>query len=264
MKKNIIKIGIFIIFIILFFFLFNLWKNKKQEETIKEEEKIEKEETLKIEGIDIQDCTDKKTFYFEHKGLRYYLSCLSDVKVTFQGKNISLQEAIEEDLITMEELTQKLPIVEAIPSISSTIYKVDENEDIFNLSIIKCNTQTGNQDYYLGNENMKYENSFCERNCNFIRTYHILNIEENKDPNYYSATLMQYQGEEIRTVKIKKDLNQKYKMNAAYEFTFTKDELDLVTDDSMKNLFETFRVIKVEQTDKTGLNQTQEKICQIK
>ena len=263
MKKNILIIIILIILIIFGYFLFNVWKDKKLEEE-KVEEQIKNEEMLKIEGIDLQNCTNKKSFYFEHSGVRYYLSCLSDIKVKVKNKNLSLQEAIEEDLIQMEEIIDKMPISEAIPSISSVIYKAEENKDISNLSIIKCNTQTGNQDYYIGNKDMKYENGFCDRDCTFTRTFHILNVERNKDPNYYNVTLMQYQGNEIENVKIKKDLNPKYKMNAAYEFTFIKDELDLLTDDSMKNIFEAFHVMKVEETDKEGIHQIQEKICQIK
>jgi len=263
MKKKILKIFIFILVVLLFSYFVYLFKskpsnNKEQKEENKEEVKLE------VTGITNEICDTSKEFYFEAGGIRYYLSCLSHVNVKLGKNEYSLEDAIKNDVITMDDIISKMSNGDAIPEIASIIYKSEENSEVSNLSIIKCSTQVGNKDYYIGNNTLKYEKGFCERNCKFTKTYHILNVEANSDNNYYDVTIMQYGGDEITTVKVKKELMEKYKMNAAYEFTFRKDELDYTDDDSIKNLFNTFVLDSIAKTDKEKEEQIQEEICRIK
>lgn len=260
MKKRFVKIVSLILIALLFSFFIYLFKKEKPKQKEPESE-LEETSTMKIEGIRYGNCERSKSFYLEQGEIRYYLSCLTEVKLTINKEEYTLKKALEDNLIKIDDLLEKMSMSE---SDSFLLYKAEDEESISNLSILKCNTVKGNHDYYIGDSSMKYEEGFCERNCTFTRTFHILSVEQNIDSNYYDVTLMQYQGEEIETVKVKKELNQKYQMNAAYEFTFTKDELDYMTDDSIRNLFDTFIVNNVSKTEKTGLDQTQEKICQIK
>jgi len=263
MKKN-IKKGILFFFILMLIIVSFLFLNKKDiKEPIKKEENNEKEVIIKAEGIKDEACDTNKKIYIEKNGLRYYLVCLTDVKVKLDSKEYTLKDAIEKDYIKMDDLINKMSSGEAIPAISSTIYKFQE-DDIKNLSIIHCNTQDGNMDYYIGDSSLEYKKGICERTCNFTRTYHILSVVPNENNEYYDVTLTTYDGTDIATITVKKELMEKYKMNDAYEFTFKKDELDYIQNDSISSLFNTFIVSKIERTEKEKENEIKDEICKIK
>lgn len=263
MKKKFIKVILLIAVLLLILFGIFFFNEEKQLSKEPDEELKETENIVKVEGVTNSNCDSNKEFYLEKNGIRYYLVCLNTVKVNINKNEYTLKEALENKYINMDLLISKMSNGEAIPTISSTLYKSKE-DDIKNLSIIHCNTQKGNIDYYIGDNSLEYKEGYCDRTCNFTRTYHILSVVANDDTNYYNVTLTTYDGKDLETVKVKKELMEKYKMNEAYEFTFRKDELDYIEDDSIKKLFNTFVVSKIEKTDKQKENQIQDKICKIK
>ena len=93
---------------------------------------------------------------------------------------------------------------------------------------------------------------------NFTRTYEVLNIEESNDENYLYLTIRQFQQEEVETVKVLKNLANSIEINKNYEFTFKKANLNI--EDSIKSIFENAELISIKETDKTGLEQIQEKV----
>ena len=128
------------------------------------------------------------------------------------------------------------------------------------IEIIKCNTLDGNRDIYIGNDKMDIElkGNYCGHNGNnqknFTRTYYIISAIEDNDENYIDVTLRQFQGDP-EIVKIDKSANIVVGKN--YEFTFlTYTKFD----DTIKNIFENSTLLKIEETNKTGLSQVNEEI----
>ena len=107
----------------------------------------------------------------------------------------------------------------------------------------------------IQNENLSIINN--QKN-NFTRTYEVLNIEESNDENYLYLTIRQFQQEEVETVKVLKNLANSIEINKNYEFTFKKANLNI--EDSIKSIFENAELISIKETDKTGLEQIQEKV----
>ena len=90
----------------------------------------------------------------------------------------------------------------------------------------------------------------------FIRTYKILNIAPSNDENYLYLTIRQFQAEEVKTVKISKNIYNDYEVNKSYEFTFKKTNTTL--EDNIESIFTNTKLIKVEKTNKVGLEQKNE------
>ena len=116
------------------------------------------------------------------------------------------------------------------------------------------------KDIYIGNTTMGYEEGFCKRKTTkskeFIRTYKVLNIAPSNDENYLYLTIRQFQAEEVETVKISKNIYNNYEVNKCYEFTFKKTNQTL--EDNIKSIFTNTKLIKVEKTNKVGLEQKNE------
>lgn len=97
-------------------------------------------------------------------------------------------------------------------------------------------------------------------NVEFVRTYHIVadlrKTDQTGNYNYYVIEKFQYDNPIV--VKVEK----KYKLeeNVNYEFTFKGGIDELKTNYSMEEIFEQFRVINIQKTDKEGLEQRQDKI----
>lgn len=249
MKKKIIWIVFILIMLGSSFFVHVLFDRKE------EKEKVELNEPLKINYEILDPCSDEKNFYLEENGTRYYLSCITDLTVKIKGETYPLKVALEEKKIKMEDLVNENTF--SLENEQVKLYQISTPEK--DLSILTCKN---NEDYYIGSS-LEVKPSFCKRTCQFKRTYHILNIE-NMDEENLRLTVMAFQGDEIAEVVVKKSVYENFKPNKAYEFTFDKDELDNVNKDTIQNIFETFPLVKVEETKKTGLEQTQDEICKIK
>lgn len=127
--------------------------------------------------------------------------------------------------------------------------------------VIICNTLEGNKDIYFGTPNIEknMQGTYCGKiqndKCTFTRTYHILNITEDDHEDYINVTLKEFQLNQS-LVRMKK----KYKIEEGknYEFTFSTYQ---TYDDTVENIFNNSTLLEVKETNKTGLNQTNEPIC---
>ena len=92
----------------------------------------------------------------------------------------------------------------------------------------------------------------------FIRTFHIYHIIDNNQNDYVFVTIGGYQGEEVDTVRISRDLVSSLELNKNYEFTFK------ITDDNIHegihSIFERSEIVKIEETTKEGKDQINEEI----
>lgn len=91
----------------------------------------------------------------------------------------------------------------------------------------------------------------------FTRTYNIIDVIENNSLEYDSFEIKQYQNEKSYIVDVKKDLAKNIEKNKNYEFTF-KINKDVIIEDEIKAIFDNYEIVDVVETDKVGLEQTQE------
>ena len=54
----------------------------------------------------------------------------------------------------------------------------------------------------------------------FIKTYNVLNVADSNDENYIYLTIRQFQEEEVKTVKVQRNLANGIEITKDYEFTF--------------------------------------------
>jgi len=95
--------------------------------------------------------------------------------------------------------------------------------------------------------------------CTVIRTYMIENISNSNDENYTYVTISEFQTEGIFTIKIPKIESEKLKEKESYEFTFKTNEKDI--GDTTDNLFNNSEIIKIEHSNKVGLDRTNTYYC---
>lgn len=97
-------------------------------------------------------------------------------------------------------------------------------------------------------------------NVEFVRTYHVVSDLRKSDQtgNYSYYVIEKFQYDNPIVIKVEK----KYKLeeNANYEFTFKGGIDELKTDYSMEEIFDQFRIINIQKTDKEGLEQRQDEI----
>jgi len=112
----------------------------------------------------------------------------------------------------------------------------------------------------IENSNDKYFNSNAkmdEEIMTFTRTYHVIDVVLNNSVVYDSFKIQQFQDEEIVVVDIKKELAKMIQVGNNYEFQFRKDA-DINVEDDIKKIFESYELVSIVGTNKTGLDQVQE------
>ena len=97
--------------------------------------------------------------------------------------------------------------------------------------------------------------------CQFTKTYRVEKIIESNDEEYLHVTLTEFQKEGAETVTIPREINNNIEEGKYYEFTFSSNQEDLSED--MNNIFENTEVLSIVETEKTGLDQIQEKVCKV-
>ncbi len=115
-------------------------------------------------------------------------------------------------------------------------------------------------------EEIKEEKKEPEKNDNqkdlinhkFTRTYNINHIAYSNDFDYLYITIREFQGEEIETVKVSRELFEDAKEKDNYEITFKIKSNDI--EDNIKSIFKNSEVISAKKTDKTGLEQISDSI----
>lgn len=117
------------------------------------------------------------------------------------------------------------------------------------LNIIKTNRQN-----YYKNQN-KYST------CEFIRTYHIMNIQHTKTGEYVYVTLSSFLEDDIYTAKIKTSLAENLVVNYDYEFTFQTYQSYI--DSDIEEVFHDANVLNIHKTNKVGKDQIQDTSCSV-
>lgn len=96
--------------------------------------------------------------------------------------------------------------------------------------------------------------------CTFIRTYKVEYILPSNSENFLYLTIRAFQDEEVQTIKISKALFPKIEQGKYYEFNFRPFEK--IEQDNIMNIYQKSKLISIEETEKIGLDQIQDRICE--
>lgn len=108
------------------------------------------------------NCSNEVKEYLEMKGRKIYLVCIDEIDLKIDNEVIMTLEYHFRNInktfeSSINELTGNLKVHDILKDGGTTIYKSD------NLTVIKCNTLSGNQDIYIGNGNLEHSDSYCNR-----------------------------------------------------------------------------------------------------
>lgn len=113
------------------------------------------------------------------------------------------------------------------------------------------------QDYTDDNTQETYNNPRDKVELeSFTRTYKVLDIIKGNESTYTFLTIRQYQCEEVETVKVKTFLTDSIQIGNNYEFKFQYEYKRIK--DNIKSIFENATLISISETDKQGIEQTQD------
>lgn len=93
-----------------------------------------------------------------------YSYCLDDIRIIIDNNKYSLYESLSSSKISMDKIIAKLDYSSTYAQVIKKVYKDGGSVmySTFTYSILKCNTLSGNKDYYIGKSDMEYEEGFCK------------------------------------------------------------------------------------------------------
>ncbi|MBQ8901883.1 MAG: hypothetical protein IJY87_02305 [Bacilli bacterium] len=200
-----------------------------------------------IELKNLENCSNEVKKYTNIDGSDVYLFCLQDIVI---NSNKSLKD------YNFDGFMDGLKLEETTYDDGGT--KVYTNDDI---AIIKCQTLLGNKNIYIGTKDMFDNNKMSVNLCEdtnkvvkeFTRTYKVEKVLQGEEENLFWVTLKLFQAE-ADTVLVR--TNEKLKEGKNYEFTLSTTNTSM--DDNIDSIFKNSTLIKIKETDKTGLDQLQE------
>lgn len=102
------------------------------------------------------NCNDLEKIEMEEYNL--YLKCIDVIYETKDHYQISLEEALKNKSLTRKKIKEELTKREISWQEGTSTY-IDKQD---NIAFVLCHTPEGNQDIYVGNVNMRYEENFCK------------------------------------------------------------------------------------------------------
>ncbi len=99
-----------------------------------------------------------------------------------------------------------------------------------------------------------------EFTCTFIRTYKVEYILPSNSKEFLYLTIRAFQDEEVQSIKISKALCPEIEQGKYYEFKFRPFEK--IEKDNILNIYQKSKLISIEETEKIGLEQIQDRICE--
>lgn len=224
-------------------------------------DKFKNEQENRETKLIVEKGDNKLTLYYtDTTGRNYYLYGLDKITVDYGDRSLELNKALEAKQFTMDEVIQWIGYSNKETYWDGGSTKIN-NQDI---SLLMCQTvgEESNRDYYFGTSDMKKREGFCEEEpyiCSFTRTYLVLDISASNDDKYVYLTLKMFQDEEVVTVKIDKDLVNDVVEDKYYEFQFTS--IGNSSENDIQSIFKNHKLVSIQATDKTGLDQINENIC---
>ena len=211
-----------------------------------------------------KECNNKAELLVEQKNRKIYTYCLTDATIKIDGKEENLKNFIETDNSAIEKIIDTLELKDSFSDGGTKLYRGE------NLTLVKCNTLDGNRDIFIGDQNMKFKQNFCDNdNYTFVRTYTVNSIKEYNEQQYtddgtpvsysnsFEVELQQFQSEPKKVI-INNLWDVKLEEKKTYEF-----ELQLYSDaknveDTIEYIFKHSSIIEIRETNLVGLEQLQD------
>jgi len=210
------------------------------------------------------ECNHKAKLLIEQDNRKIYTYCLKDMTITLNDKQEDLKMFIEENNDAIDQIIDTLKLEGAYSDGGTKVFKGEK------ITLVKCHTLDGNRDIYIGDQNMKFKENFCDfDNYTFVRTYKVNSIKEYTEQQYtddgipvgygnsFEVELQQFQ-KEPKKVIINNLWDINLQPNKTYEFEFQlySDAKDIK--DTIEYIFKHSTIVEIRETNKTGLEQIQE------
>lgn len=210
------------------------------------------------------NCEHKAQLLMDQKDRKIYTYCLDDVTIKINNKQEDLKSFIKKDEKAIEKIIDTLELKENYSDGGTQLYKGK------NITLVKCHTLDGNRDIYIGNQNMKFKQNFCDNNnYTFVRTYTVKSIRKYNEQQYtedgitvsygnsFEVELYQFQAGPEKVI-INNLWDTKLEENKTYEFELQLYEDAKNIEDTIEYIFKYSNIIEIRETEKTGLEQLQE------
>lgn len=211
--------------------------------------------TINVNGVGTK--VIKEYYRSEENGV--YLYNISEVEVNDNNKIMTLSEYIEEynDLESfMANLSKHLDVRKTLHDGGTIIYEGKKNTSYTDkITIIKCNTNDGNKDIYIGSGNMNtteaFKNGACGKNFFedkvFERIYYLRSYSKSdlKDNEYILYLADDFGNEYPLAYKLEKDLIEKLKNIEELKFKFENPYGELIKED-IRDIFEKCTIKSIE------------------
>ena len=210
------------------------------------------------------ECDNKAKLLIEQDDRKIYTYCLNDMTITLNDKQENLRTFIEENDDAIDRIIDTLELEGAYSDGGTKVFKGEK------ITLVNCNTLDGNRDIYIGDQNMKFKENFCDNdNYTFVRTYTVNSIKEYNEQQYtddgtpvgygnsFEVELQQFQHEPTKVI-INNLWDIKLQPNKTYEFEFElySDAKDIK--DTIEYIFKHSTIVEIRETNKKGLEQIQE------
>lgn len=209
-----------------------------------------------ITFTNIEDCNHKPTLLTSNGDINIYTYCIENVKVNVNNKLIDLKKYINKNDYAINNIMAFLPYKDDL----NTTYDIYRNES---LKLIKCYSDTGNEDVYIGNSRINVKKNFCrDNNYTFVRTYYIENIENNIEgkfiKNSFKVQLKDFKGNE-ETIILNDLFTITLEKNKYYEFEFMLNAGVKNIEDNTKSIFDNSTIVQIRETTKDIKDQINDK-----
>jgi len=212
------------------------------------------------------ECNHKASLLIEKNNRKIYTYCLNDTIITLNNKEENLKTFIEKNDDAIDRIIDTLELEGTLLDGGTKVFKGES------LTLVQCNKLDGNRDIYIGDQNMKFKENFCDNdNYTFVRTYTVNSIKEYTEQQYtddgtpvgygnsFEVELQQFQKEPTKVI-INNLWDIKLEPNKIYEFEFQlySDAKDIK--DTIDYIFKYSTIVEIRETNKVGLEQIQEPI----
>lgn len=212
----------------------------------------------------IDDCDYKPILLVEQNDRKIYTYCLDDITIKLNDKEENLEKFIKNDIDAIDKIVGTLKLEGSFSDGGTKVYNGE------NITLVKCHTLDGNRDIYIGDQNMKFKENFCDNNnYTFVRTYTVNSIKEYTEQQYtddgtpvsygnsFLVELHQFQQKQTKVI-INNLWDIKLEPNKTYEFEFQLYEDAKNIEDTTEYIFKYSTIVEIRETDKEGLEQLQE------
>ena len=132
---------------------------------------IKLDSNYEVEVQKTSKCSNEATEYYDNGKQKVYLVCLKKVTLKDDKNKVELKKYLKQDNVNLEDASNEL-ITNLVGETSlldgtATIYRDGGTMKFTNngYTIIKCNTEEGNKDIYIGTDELDitkgFENGFC-------------------------------------------------------------------------------------------------------